>query len=151
MKVIYLLIILFQNTNIFAKEIDDSYFYIDSDKLNITKIPLVSEFIGNAYARNGENHFWGERILIDYDNDKKIKLITIIENVKIKRPDESILGDKAIYEVKLEKIKIIGNVSFTKDGNTVNGDELTVDLINSTSIIKGNKDNQVSIKVTKQK
>ena len=115
----------------------------------IKENPLISEFIGNAYARNSENHFWGDKILVNYDNDKKIKLITIIRSVKIVRPNEEIFGDKAIYDPKLEKIKISGNVSIIQDGNILSGNELIVDLINSTSIILGNNGKQVSVNVAK--
>ena len=149
MKSIYFILIIFLNTNVFSEEKNDTYFYIDSDKLIIKENPLISEFIGNAYARNSENHFWGNKILVNYDNDKKIKLITIIRSVKIVRPNEEIFGDKAIYDPKLEKIKISGNVSIIQDGNILSGSELIVDLINSTSIIEGNNDKQVSVKVAK--
>ena len=149
MKSIYFILIIFLNTNVFSEEKNDTYFYIDSDKLIIKENPLISEFIGNAYARNSENHFWGKKILVNYDNDKKIKLITIIRSVKIVRPNEEIFGDKAIYDPKLEKIKISGNVSIIQDGNILSGSELIVDLINSTSIIVGNNGKQVSVKVAK--
>ena len=148
MKLVYLILLIFFNTNVFSNEKNNSFFYIDSDKLVIRENPLVSEFIGNAYARNEMYHFWGNRILVNYDNDQKIKLITITKNVKIVRPDEEIFGDIAIYDLKLEKIKISGNVSVIKNGNVLNGSKLTVDLINSTSIIEGDKDKQVSVKVT---
>lgn len=149
MKSIYFVFIIFLNTNVFSEEKNDNYFYINSDKLIIKENQLISEFIGNAYARNGENHFWGNKILVNYDNDKKIKLITIIRNVKIVRLNEEIFGDKAIYDPKLEKIKISGNVSIIQDGNILSGSELIVDLINSTSIIEGNNGKQVSVKVAK--
>ena len=149
MKSIYFILIIFLNTNVFSEEKNDTYFYIDSDKLIIKENPLISEFIGNAYARNSENHFWGDKILVNYDNDKKIKLITIIRSVKIVRPNEVIFSDKAIYDPKLEKIKISGNISIIQDGNILSGSELIVDLINSTSIIEGNNDKQVSVKVAK--
>ena len=149
MKVICLIFIIFLNTNAYSGEKNNSYFHIDADKLIIKENPLISEFIGNTYARNDVYQFWGDRILIDYDINKKIKLITIIDNVKIIRPNEEIFGDKAIYDLKLEKIKISGNVSIIKEGNVLNGAKLTVDLINSTSIIEGNSDNQVSVKVIK--
>ena len=149
MKSIYFILIIFLNTNVFSEEKNDTYFYIDSDKLVIKESPLISKFSGNAYARNTENHFWGNEILVNYDNDKKIKLITIIRSVKIVRPNEEIFGDKAIYDPKLEKIKISGNVSIIQDGNILSGSELIVDLINSTSIIVGNNGKQVSVKVAK--
>ena len=149
MKSIYFVLIIFLNTNVFSEEKNDNYFYINSDKLIIKENQLISEFIGNAYARNGENHFWGNKILVNYDNNKKIKLITIIRNVKIVRLNEEIFGDKAIYDPKLEKIKLSGNVSVIQDGNILSGSELIVDLINSTSIIEGNNGKQVSVKVAK--
>ena len=147
MKLIYLILIIFLNTNVFSKEQNDSHFYIDSDKLIITEHPLTSEFIGNAYARNTDYHFYGNRILVNYDNNKKIELITIIENVKIIRPNEEIFGDKAVYDLKLENIKVSGNISVKKNGDILRGSQLIVDLINSTSTIEGNKDKQVSVKV----
>jgi lipopolysaccharide transport protein LptA len=147
MKLAYLIIIVFLSSNAFSDEKNNSFFYINSDKLIIQDNLFMSEFIGNAYARNGINHFWGDKILINYDNNKKIKIITIIGNVKIKRFNEEVVGDKAVYSLESEKIKINGNVTVIKDGNILNGNELLVDLINSTSTIKGNVDKQVSAKV----
>ena len=147
MKLAYLIIIVFLSSKTFSDEINNSYFYINSDKLIIQDNLFMSEFIGNVYARNGVNHFWGDKILINYDNNKKIKIITIIGNVKIKRFNEEVVGDKAVYSLESEKIKINGNVTVIKDGNILNGNELLVDLINSTSTIKGNVDKQVSAKV----
>mgnify|MGYP006131603735 FL=1 len=147
MKLAYLIIIVFLSSNAFSDEKNNSFFYINSDKLIIQDNLFMSEFIGNVYARNGVNHFWGDKILINYDNNKKIKIITIIGNVKIKRFNEEVVGDKAVYSLESEKIKINGNVTVIKDGNILNGNELLVDLINSTSTIKGNVDKQVSAKV----
>lgn len=147
MRIFYILIIIILNTSALGDEKNDSYFYIDANKLIIKKISSTSEFIGNVYATNGLHHFWGDKILINYDNSNKIKLITIINNVKIKRPSEEIFADEAIYNVKLEKIKISGNVLVIKDGNILNGDQLIVDLVNSTSIIEGSNEKQVSVKV----
>jgi len=148
MKLAYLAMIILLNSNAISKEENNSYFNINSDKLIIRDNPLSSEFIGNVYARNDVNHFWGDKILIDYDDNKKIEIITIIGSVIIKRLNEEVTGDKAVYNLKSEKIKVNGNVIVIKDGNILNGNELIVDLINSTSIINGNMNKQVSVKVS---
>jgi lipopolysaccharide export system protein LptA len=57
------------------------------------------------------------------------------------------MGDKAIYNLKSEKIIISGDVSGFRDGNILNGNELTIDLMTSISIIKGSNKKQVSAKV----
>jgi lipopolysaccharide transport protein LptA len=124
-----------------------NYLEIQSDKLIIKENPYLSEFIGNVYAKNEINQFWGNKIIVEYDKAKKIRFITIIGDVVIVRPNERITGDKAFYNLKLERIKINGNVSVFKDNDILNGDELLVDLISSISIIKGNKNKRVSVKI----
>ena len=147
MKKIYLIILIFFNSNVLSAEEDISYLEIESDELIITENPLVSEFIGNVYAKNEENRLWGDTILVNYDNDKKIHLITAVGNVIIEREEERIEGDKAVYNLKSEKIIVSGDVSVFKDDNILNGSELTIDLITSISIIKGSDKKQVSAKV----
>ena len=147
MKKIYLIILIFFNSNVLSAEEDISYLEIESDELIITENPLVSKFIGNVYAKNEENQFWGDTILINYNNDKKINLITAVGNVIIEREEEKVMGDKAIYNLKSEKMIISGDVSVFRDGNILNGNELTIDLMTSISIIKGNNKKQVSAKV----
>ena len=147
MKKIYLIILIFFNSYVLSAEENISYLEIESDELIITENPLVSKFIGNVYAKNEENQFWGDTILINYNNDKKINLITAVGNVIIEREEEKVMGDKAIYNLKSEKIIISGDVSVFRDGNILNGNELTIDLITSISIIKGSNKKQVSAKV----
>jgi len=147
MKKIYLIILIFFNSYVLSAEENISYLEIESDELIITENPLVSKFIGNVYAKNEENQFWGDTILINYNNDKKINLITAVGNVIIEREEEKVMGDKAIYNLKLEKIIISGDVSVFRDGNILNGNELTIDLMTSISIIKGSNKKQVSAKV----
>ena len=147
MKKIYLIILIFFNSYVLSAEENISYLEIESDELIITENPLISKFIGNVYAKNEENQFWGDMILINYNNDKKINLITAVGNVIIEREEEKVIGDKAIYNLKSEKIIISGDVSVFKDGNILNGNELTIDLMTSISIIKGSNKKQVSAKV----
>ena len=147
MKKVYLIILILITSHTLSSEEDISYLEIASDKLIITENPLVSEFIGNVYAKNEDNQIWGNTILVNYDNDKKINLITAVGNVIVERQEEKIIGDKAVYNLKSEKIIISGDVSVFRDGNILNGSELTMDLITSISIIKGSNKKQVSANV----
>ena len=150
MKIFFSLFLFFLSSNLLGDESKISYIEIESDELIIRENLLLSEFVGNVYAKNDVNHFWGDKIIINYSTNKKIELITIIGNVIIKRLGEKLTGDKAIYNLPLNKITVNGNVSIIRDKNMLNGDELIIDLITSTSIIKANKNKQVSAKVIKQ-
>ena len=144
---IFFFIIFLTHANAF--ELNDKKFYIDSNKLIHTKNPISSEFLGNVYARNEAGQYWGDRIKIKYFDNYQISRITISDNVKIKRLNEEITGNFAEYDITQKKIRVIGNVILIKNKNTLKGDELIVDLINSTSIIKSYDNNQVSVSVIK--
>ncbi len=149
MKFLLLLIILTISTHVVADKLNAENIYINSEELIITSNPSVSEFIGMAHARNGENQFWGDKILVYFNDSNEIELISIIDNVKIRNNEEEITGDFAEYTLKLEEIKVTGNVVLIKDNSILTGDELIVDLLNSTSIIKSSNNNQVSAKIIK--
>jgi lipopolysaccharide transport protein LptA len=147
MRLFIFIFIFLINSYALSNENKVTYLEIESDKLIIKENPLLSEFIGNVYVKNEINQFWGNKIIVEYDDTKKIRFITIIGDVVIVRPNERITGNKAFYNLKLEKIKINGNVSVSKNDDILHGDELLVDLISSISIIKGNKNKRVSVKI----
>jgi len=147
MKFLLLLIILTISTHVVADKLNAENIYINSEELIITSNPSISEFIGMAHARNGANQFWGDKILVYFNDSNEIELISIIDNVKIRNNEEEITGDFAEYTLKLEEIKVTGNVVLIKDNSILTGDELIVDLLNSTSIIKSSNNNQVSAKI----
>ena len=136
------------NSYALSNENNSTYLEIESDKLINKENPFLSEFIGNVYAKYEIYQFWGNKVIVEYDDAKKIRFITIIGDVIIERPNDRITGDKARYNLKLEKIKISGNVSVFKNDDVLHGDELFVDLISSISIIKGNKNKQVLVNIT---
>ena len=62
----YLLIsIFFLSITAFGEEDKKPYIYIEADKLINKQEILVSEFIGNVYANDGENYFWGDKMIIN--------------------------------------------------------------------------------------
>ena len=148
MRLFIFIFIFLINSYALSNENNVTYLEIESDKLIIKENPFLSEFIGSVYAKNETYQFWGNKIIVEYDDAKRIKFITIIGDVVILRPNERITGDKAFYNLKLERIKINGNVSVFKNDDILNGDELLVDLISSISIIKGNVNKRVSVKIS---
>ena len=75
----------------------------------------------------------------------EIKEILASGNVKIVRLIEGseIYGDIANYSLKDEIIVITGNVIVKENGNQISGNELIVDLKNSSSIMVGSDSNRV--------
>jgi lipopolysaccharide transport protein LptA len=133
--------------NTFSDEAKKNYININADLLITNQDSLKSEFIGNIYVNDKVNHFWGDKMVIYYDENKKIKLIKLENNVKIKSVNEEATGNFASYNPTEEIIEIMGDVIVFKDKSVLYGESLTINLISSTSIIKGNNDKQVLVKI----
>ena len=124
----------------------DNGINIISDKLNIEMNERKSIFTGNVYAHNENLKLWSDKMIVYLKIDEdEIKKVLASGNVKIIRLVEGseIYGDIANYSLKEEVIVITGNVIVKENGNQVSGNELVVDLKNSSSIMSSSDSSRV--------
>tara|TARA_B100001063_G_scaffold113942_1_gene106450 strand:+ start:131 stop:583 length:453 start_codon:yes stop_codon:yes gene_type:complete len=135
-------LILFLKTS-FSDEI-----MIESEELIITNEPLTSTFIGNVYAYDNEIKFWSDKILILYtETESQIDQIKSFGNTKLVRENQEIISENMTYFVIDKKIYAKGNITLTQGENVMKGNELSVDLVKSTSIMKSNQNDKVTVKI----
>ncbi len=121
---------------------------IESDKLVITNEPLTTTFIGNVYAFDDEIKLWSDKILILYtETENRIDQIKTFGNTKLVRENQEIISENITYFVIDKKIYANGDITLTQDENIMKGNELKVDLVDSTSIMKSSKNNKVTVKI----
>ena len=121
---------------------------IESEELIITNEPLTTTFIGNVYAFDNEIKLWSDKILILYTETKsQIDQIKCFGNSKLVRENQEIISENITYFVIDKKIHAKGDITLTQDENVMKGNELSVDLVRSTSIMKNNKKNRVTVKI----
>ena len=119
---------------------------IISDKLHVDMDERKSTFTGNVYAHNTNLKVWSDEMVVNLKLKKdEIRDIIASGNVKIVRLVEGgeIYGDQANYSLENEIIIIKGNVIVKENSSQVNGNELIVDLKNSSSIMVGSNSNRV--------
>ena len=119
---------------------------IISDKLHVDMDERKSTFTGNVYAHNTNLKVWSDEMVVNLKLKKdEIRDIIASGNVKIVRLVEGgeIYGDQANYSLENEIIIIKGNVIVKENSSQVNGNELIVDLKNSSSIMVGSDSNRV--------
>ncbi len=119
---------------------------IISDKLHVDMDERKSTFTGNVYAHNTDLKVWSDKMVVNLKLKKdEIRDIIASGNVKIVRLVEGgeIYGDQANYSLENEIIIIKGNVIVKENSSQVNGNELIVDLKNSSSIMVGSDSNRV--------
>ena len=122
--------------------------FIESEKLIITNEPLTTTFVGNVYAFNDEIKLWSDKILILYTGiENQIDQIKSFGNTKLVRENQEIISENITYFVIDKKIYAKGDITLTQDENIMKGNELEVDLVDSTSIMKSSKNNKVPVKI----
>ena len=121
---------------------------IESEELVVTNEPLTTTFIGNVYAYDSEIKLWSDKILILYTEiDNQIDQIKCFGNAKLVRENQEITSENMTYFVIDKKIYAKGDITLTQDENVMKGNELSVDLVMSTSIMKSKVNQKVKVKI----
>ena len=121
---------------------------IESEELIITNEPLTTTFIGNVYAFDDEIKLWSDKILILYtETESQIDQIKCFGNSKLMRENQEIISENITYFAIDKKIYAKGDITLTQDENVMKGNELSVDLVKSTSIMKSSQNNKVTVKI----
>ena len=133
---------------LFLKTSHSDEILIESEELIITNEPLTTTFIGNVYAFDNEIKLWSDKILILYtETENQINQIKCFGNSKLVRENQEIISENITYFAIDKKIHAKGNITLTQDENVMKGNELSVDLVKSTSIMKSNQNNKVTVKI----
>ena len=130
---------IFINKIVFANEVN-----IISEKLHIDRNKNISVFTGKVHAWNDNFEIWSEKLITEFNEEKKdVKKIIAENQVKIIKDEMIITGSQGIYDPIENKINVIGNIMINNNGNIIYCDELTLDLENSVSIMKSSKSKKV--------
>ena len=121
---------------------------IESDKLIITNEPLTTTFIGNVYAYDNEIKLWSDKILILYtEEENQIDQFKSYGNSILVKENQEIIAENITYFVVDKKIYAKGDITLTQDENVMKGNELNVDLVKSTSIMRSDDISKVTVKI----
>ena len=123
---------------------------ISSEKLNVYRDSNISVFSGNVYAEDDNIKLWSEKISIFYDEaSKRVYEIIAENNVKIIVNDVTAYGNFSKYQVDNEELLLEGDVVVIEKDNKIQGDQLILDLINSTSIMTSKSNSRVTAQINK--
>ena len=142
------LLFIFFSLVLFFKISYSNEIFVESEELIITDEPLTTTFIGNVYAFDEEIKLWSDKVLILYtENNNQIDQIKSFGNTKLIKENQEIISENMTYFVIDKKIYAKGNITLTQDENVMRGDELNVDLVKSTSIMKSKVNEKVTVKI----
>ncbi|MFN8673007.1 MAG: LptA/OstA family protein [Candidatus Sericytochromatia bacterium] len=110
LKIIILFTFLSINTS-FAEKNNLNSINIDSDNFELQTKNDLMIFTGNVNIDSKDFKAKCQKAIINLDNkSKKVKKITLIGKVLLKKDNSEITGNKIIFEPDTEKINVEGNV-----------------------------------------
>tara|TARA_Y100001970_G_C13873776_1_gene670356 strand:- start:39 stop:506 length:468 start_codon:yes stop_codon:yes gene_type:complete len=123
---------------------------ISSEKLNVNRVNNISVFTGKVYAEDDKIKLWSDKLSIFYDEyEKSVSEIVAENNVKIVVNEVTAYGTFSKYKVEYEELLLEGNVVVMEKDNKIRGDQLILDLANSTSIMTAKTNSRVTAQINK--
>lgn len=97
---------------------------------------------GNVVIRQAEMTLNAARVTVTYSGEviggaPQITRMDAAGGVTVRRPDQTARSQFAIYDINRRIITMLGGVSLTQGGNTVNGGRLTINLDTGRAVIDG--------------
>ena len=94
---------------------------------------------GNVVIDQAGLRLTAPRTQVNFTNDGKLDVRQILATggVVVTRGSESARGDVAIYDLNRRIITMAGNVRLNRNGDTLNGGRLTIDLRSGVSSVDG--------------
>ncbi|MBE5073993.1 OstA family protein [Erythrobacteraceae bacterium E2-1 Yellow Sea] len=94
---------------------------------------------GNVVITQAQLTVHSARTLVNYSNADglSIERITATGGVTVTRGNETARGDVAVYDFNRRIITMAGNVRLNRNGDTLNGGRLVIDLASGVSSVDG--------------
>jgi lipopolysaccharide export system protein LptA len=129
---------------------------IESDSLDVRTKDNVATFTGKVHVVQGDTDLRSQSLVVFYeDNDAKgtgvrtakpgpggnsqIKRLEAIGNVVVTQKDQTVTGDKGVFEMRANTVTLSGNVVLSQCQNVMRGERLIVDLTTGASRVEGGR------------
>ncbi|QNE30646.1 OstA family protein [Sphingomonas sp. NBWT7] len=97
---------------------------------------------GNVAVRQAEMSLNAARMTVNYTGQvvggsPQVSRLDAAGGVIVRRPDQTARSQYAVYDLNRRVITMVGGVTLTQAGNTVNGGRLTINLDTGKAVIDG--------------
>ncbi len=106
-------------------------------------------FKGNVVAKQEETTLYANTLTILFDQDeKKLKEIIAVGNVKVVQLDRRATGQKAIFDQDKNKVVLDGDAVVREGTNVIRGERIIFYVDEERSVVEGGKGGRVSTSIT---
>ncbi|MBV8687436.1 MAG: LptA/OstA family protein [Alphaproteobacteria bacterium] len=110
---------------------------IGADRVEVQDRADRAVFSGNVVVKQAELTLTAARLTVAYSNggNVQIRRIDASGGVTVTGPGERAKGDFGIYDVERKIITLIGGVTLVREGNSVSGGRLVLDLDSGRAVM----------------
>lgn len=136
----------------------DKPIQIDAASLEMRDKDKAATFSGNVKVVQGDTTMLCKTLVVFYDNNQSagskkpamksstpgptgsssIKRLEAQGGVVVTQKDQTVTGDRGVFDMRANTVTMHGNVLLTKDKNVLRGDRLIVDLTTGISRVESN-------------
>jgi lipopolysaccharide export system protein LptA len=112
---------------------------VNADRIEVQERADRAVFAGNVKARQGELTLDTARLTLAYTqgNGIKINRLDASGGVVVTSPSETARGNFAVYDLDRKLITLVGDVRLARQGSTINGSRLLIDLNTGRAVMDG--------------
>lgn len=134
----------------------DKPIQIDAASLEMRDKDKAATFSGNVKVVQGDTTMRCKTLVVYYDNDQaaggakpamktstpgptgssSIRKLEAKGGVIVTQKDQTVTGDRGVFDMRANTVTMFGNVLLTKDKNVLRGDRLVVDLTTGVSRVE---------------
>lgn len=113
---------------------------VEADRIEVQDRADRAIFTGNVRVRQAELALDSARLTVAYTGGAggtQIQRLDASGGVTVRSPSETARGNFAIYDLNRRLITMLGNVTLTRGGSTLNGGRLVIDLDTGRATVDG--------------
>lgn len=112
---------------------------VDADRIEVQERADRAVFAGNVRARQGNLTLQTARLTLAYTagDGIQIRRLDASGGVTVSSPSETARGNFAVYDLDAKLITLIGDVRLAREGSTINGSRLLIDLNTGRAVMDG--------------
>jgi len=114
---------------------------VSADRIEVQDRDDRAVFAGNVRARQGSLTLDTARLTLAYSSGGgdgiQIRRLDASGGVTVTSPSETARGNFAVYDLDRKLITLVGDVRLARQGSTINGSRLLIDLNTGRAVIDG--------------
>jgi len=112
---------------------------VAADRIEVQDRADRAIFAGNVHVTQGRLTLDTARLTVAYSSGKGIQIerLDAAGGVTVTSPSETARGNFAVYDLDSKLITLIGDVRLAREGSTINGSRLVIDLDSGRAVIDG--------------